>query len=201
MKWTKEEIEAAVASGEVKNFAQLYRKLSGAEGKAPGGFANAVRKVVPGIFGTPSVESVESLESVETPEADPITNKLVEIMDAHRADLFNGYPVPPVVIPNNEDSQRVVDAVHAANCTCGHVHVANPIERREFIQPQTTAKKGPTPKHQPDHRHVCPKCKGYRFKTLQKGVTVKCRNCGEIISLAPPAPAAPTPTPAEATVQ
>lgn len=53
MKYSKEQIETAVQAG-ASNMAALYRSLSGKTGKAPGGFSEMIRKIVPGLFGQPT---------------------------------------------------------------------------------------------------------------------------------------------------
>jgi transcription elongation factor Elf1 len=101
---TVQSINEAVAAG-AKTFASIYRHLGG-EGKAPGGFANRVRKIMPGIFGTPSVESLESMESVEKPVEAP-----VDANGDPRTDLPNEYNGNPAELMREmrEDAPAVIE--------------------------------------------------------------------------------------------
>lgn len=77
MKWTREQIESAVAAG-ADNFAKLYRKLTdNPDAKPSGSFSKAVRETVPDIdekfahAGSPAPAPADApAPAVDTPKAE-----------------------------------------------------------------------------------------------------------------------------------
>lgn len=192
MKYTKEQIEEALAAG-AKTFTAVYRHISGKpEAKAPGGFAKAVRELIPGVFGTPpSISSDESLETVEPPgyvkDEETKTEKTEKTEKTPAAFPEDECPLCHSGTVGLENGHLVCrgecgnDLGPYSPPTINNNDAGAPISPTDAPTPPPAQPKAEKAFQKWFDPHVCPNCKGKRWRTVNKVEKVyACRSCGTL---------------------